>query len=214
VIAQCTAIPLSVLPSQTRAGTPFISITLLVFSIVILMPQVSYLVRQQVVARLSNPTTGFNFWLAAACATQTPAPTPFVIDWTASSTNFWQSNISAEALDESSPDEGTLCMVYGEGFRNQTGTVQKFAVFSGTLEIEVCFELGWPQSNAPNDTEGLADATDDAMIQTFNSAAYFGAFSNGVIYNGLIDGGRGPLRPSGEGWRQRLPYRLTFELVA
>jgi len=178
------------------------------------MPQVSYLVRQQVVARLSDEESGFNFWLTQACAGEDPSPTPFVVDFSLTSTNFWQSNITAEALDMSSPDQGTLCMVYGGGFQNQTGTVQKFAVFSGTLDVCVDFEIGWPESYDPNDTESLADAVDDAMIQSFNSAAYFGSFSDGVIYNGLIRGDRHPMRPSGEGWRQRLPYRLTFELQA
>jgi hypothetical protein len=177
------------------------------------MPQISYLVRQQVVARLADPATGFNFWMAQACASQSPAPTPFVIDFSAASTNFWQSNVTAEALDESTPDESTLCIVYGGSMENQTGTPQKFTRFSGTVEINVVFEISWPESDIPGDTDGMADATVDAMIQTFNSSAYFGAFSGGVLYNGLIRGDRGALRQSGAGWRQRCPYQLTFEVV-
>jgi hypothetical protein len=179
------------------------------------MPQVSYLVRSQVVARISNPTTGFNYWLGQACASQTPAISTlaYAINWQSPSTDFWQSYISSEDLDATStPDQGTLCMIYGLGMANQTGTVVKFAVFTGTVEIGVDFDIAWPESFDPQDTEGLADATDDAMIQTFNSAAYFGSFGSGVIYDGLISAARGPLRQSGPGWRQRIPYRLTFEV--
>jgi hypothetical protein len=177
------------------------------------MPQISYLVRSQVVSRLSNPATGFNYWLEQACASQSPPPVPFSIDWGPGSITFWQSYISSEDLDNTSdPGDGTLCIIYGLSLANMTGTVQKFTVFSGTVEIAADYEIAWSESFDPQDTESLADATDDAMVQTFNAAAYFGSFGLGVIYNGLIQGERGPLRQSGTGWRQRLPYRLSFEV--
>jgi hypothetical protein len=180
------------------------------------MPQVSYLVRTQVEARLSHQTTGLNYHLMQACSSQSPAPTPYTIDWSATSTNFWRSHVTAELLDLTSrADSGTLCMVYGTRQANQIGTSAsflpvKFAVFSGSVEIAV--DIGWHESFDPSDTEGLPDATDDAMIQTFNSAAYFGSFGAGVIYNGLIRVERGAMRQTGPGWRQRLPYRLSFDV--
>lgn len=172
---------------------------------------------------MSNPTTGFNYWLAQACAGEQPSPAPYAINWSVASrgnqnvgpTNLWFSKISAENLDAtSSPDDGTLCMIFGGGFANMTGTPSKFSVFGGTVEMGVEFDIAWSEADAPLDTESLADATDDAMIQTFNSASYFGSFGLGVIYNGLIRADRESLRQSGTGWRQRVPYRLTFELQA
>ena len=65
------------------------------------MPQVTYLVLQQALARMANPITGFNALLAAACDNQTPQPTPYLIDFTAGSSTFWQSNISVEDWDKS-----------------------------------------------------------------------------------------------------------------
>ena len=176
------------------------------------MPQISYLVRSQVTARLPNPTTGFNYWLAQACAGQVPAPLPYLLDWTPSSSNFWTSYCTPEDLDTSSTvADGTICLVYGCGIANMEGTVQKFAVFSGTVDVAVELDIAWTQSFIPHDTDGIADATDDAMIQSFNSSAYFDSFYDGVIYNGTIRGDRGPLRASGSGWRQRIPYRIHFE---
>jgi hypothetical protein len=177
------------------------------------MPQLSYLVRSQVVSRISDPATGFNYWLGQACMGMDSAPTPYTINWATGSTTFWQSYVTSEQLDETSDlDDGTICLIYGLRIGNQEGTPAKFTVFSGTVDIAVDFEISWPESFVPPDTESLADATDDAMVQTFNAAATIGSFGQGVIYNGLISAERGPLRQSGQGWRQRLPYRFHFEL--
>jgi hypothetical protein len=162
-------------------------------------------------ARLSDQDSGFNYWLSQACASQTPAPDPFEIDWTDGSTNFWHSFTTPEDLDAtSSPGDGPICLVYGRGLENQN--LEKFTVFAGTVEIAVEFDLAWEGNPVPSDTESLADATDDAMFQTFNAQSYYASFSDGVIWNGQLRCGRGPLRQSGPGWRQRLAYQLTFEV--
>jgi hypothetical protein len=90
---------------------------------------------------------------------------------------------------------------------------QKFTRFSGMAEFNVDFKISWTEADIPSDTDSIADACDDAMMQCFNSAAYFGAGSDGVLYNGMIAAACGPLRQSGGGWRQRLPYRFQFEVV-
>jgi hypothetical protein len=180
------------------------------------MPQVTYLVLQQALARMATPLTGFNALLAAACAAQSPQPTPYAIDFTTGSFNFWQSNISIEDLDQTSTPDGTVCVMYGVKAVNMTGTVQKYQIFSGTVQIAIDFEIAWDSSFDPSDTESLANATEDAMVQCFNAPAYYGSLNtNGVIWNGLIDEGvRGPLRLSGPGWRQKIPFVLTFEVQA
>jgi hypothetical protein len=180
------------------------------------MPSVSYLVRSQVTARLATQASGFNYWLAQACENYASRPVPYAITWTQPTTNFWNSYVSSEDLDKSStPGDGTICLIYGVRFENMVGTVQKFTVFSGVVEIGVEFDIAWDSDEIPKDTESLADATDDAMIQTFNSSAYFGSFGGGVLWNGNIEvAARGQLRESGTGWRQRIPYRLTFEVEA
>src|ERR1700736_5911292 len=104
------------------------------------MPQVTYLVTQQVRNRLAHPLTGFNPLLAVACSNQTPQPEPYVIDFTDGSFNFWQSQITAEELDSTSSPEGSLCILYGKQATNQTGTAQKFATFSGTVQVQIDME--------------------------------------------------------------------------
>lgn len=180
------------------------------------MPSVSYLVRSQVTARLSNQASGFNWWLAQACEGYASRPAPYSINFGQGTSNFWNSYVSTEDLDKTStPGDGTICLIYGVRFENMVGTVQKFTVFSGVVEIGIEIDIAWDTEDIPQDTESLADATDDAMIQTFNAASYFGAFGGGVLWNGNIEvTARGHLRESGSGWRQRLPYRLTFEVEA
>jgi hypothetical protein len=181
------------------------------------MPQISYLVRSQLLARLANPATGFNYWLQQACQGQeAPQPVPYVIDWSLTSSNLWLSNITSEELDATStPGDGTLCLLYGLGFENMTpSAVVKFAVFAGTVTIAVVFDIAWDQQNAPHDTESILDATDQAMITALNAASYYSSWSDGVIYNGQVAIERERLRASGSGWRQRLPYRISFDLQA
>jgi len=178
------------------------------------MPQVSYLVRQQVRKRLADNLTGFNYWLSQACLSQVPQPDPYVIDFADGSSNFWQSNITAEELDATStPADGTLCLLYSVRSTTPGPTYQKFSIFGGVVQVAVDFEIARLEGFDPSDTEGLPDATVDAMYQTFNSQAYFNSWSSGVIYNGTIEEGpRGPMRQSGSNWRQRIPFLISFEL--
>jgi hypothetical protein len=179
------------------------------------MPQISYLVRSQVRARLADPKTGFNFWLAQACLSEpTELPLePFVIDFSDRSPTFWQSYISADDLDATtSSSDGTLCILYSARSSTPGATYQKFSTFGGPVHICIDFEIAWGESFDPSDTESLADATEDAMVQTFNSSAYFSNFNSGVLWNGVIDCVRSPMRQGGPGWRQRLSFALLFEL--
>lgn len=179
------------------------------------MSQISNAVRTAVKTRLADPTTGFNFWLLQFAST---APynldSPYQIDFSDASTNFWTSNVTSDQLDESSPDEGTLLMLYTIRAAAQQGDgVQKFTMFSGEVQIGLDIELSWLSSAIPHDTESLADATEDALVKVFNSSAYYGQMSpsgSGIAYNGEFEMNRQALRTSGENYRQRLNCLLRF----
>jgi hypothetical protein len=178
------------------------------------MSLISNAVRSAVRTRLADPATGFNPVLAALCLAPY-ALDAYEIDFTDSSTNFWQSYVTADNLDESDADEGTLMLLYTRRSQTPGPQPQKFSSFSGIVEIGLDVDISWASSAVPLDTDSLADATEDTLINVFNASANYGAWaSNGVLYNGEFQMNRQALRASGASWRQRLECIIGFELVA
>ncbi|CAB4130876.1 hypothetical protein UFOVP130_41 [uncultured Caudovirales phage] len=172
------------------------------------MAQISKAVRRAVFLRLSDAATGFNAALAGVAASY--GVTPFVIDWTVNSKQFFAAQLHPDEIDESTPSKYPMVMLYALSSDNRN--IQKFAEFAGFVSIGLDIHLSWRPAKAVPNFEDLADAVEDAVYATLNGQN-FQDWGASVVYNGDVSVQRRPLEMSAENWRQTLSFRLVFEVV-
>jgi hypothetical protein len=167
----------------------------------------SKLATDQVLAMLSNQATGFNaafYSLASSYGVDVLS-----IDWDPTRTQFWPGNLTPDQIDESTTSEYPMAFLYSTGARSQN--TQKFAVFSGTVTVQLDIWLSWDSPDAIDTFEATGNAVEDVLVGIFNSSG--ASWGGNVYYNGDITIDRGRLEMAGQNWRQRISCRLILEVL-
>lgn len=174
------------------------------------MSRISAVVRDAVLARLSDPATGLNANLAAVAGEAYGLTEDYSIDWGPKSKQFFQGALLPGDVEDSVAAKYPMVMLYTTGSRNQN--LQKFTLFSGIVDIAVDVHLSWRAGAALRDFESLGDAFEDAIYKTFNDSAWAASYGLPIAYNGDLQMTKRPLEMAGEHWRQTLQFSLTFEV--
>jgi hypothetical protein len=170
------------------------------------MPITRKAVRDAALSELAASVTGFNATLAALAGTY--GVTPFTIDWSSTSSNFSQSQVTTEQLELSRMIEYPGCLLYTPTTQNQN--LEKFRRFSGVVVLNIDVIVDFRDGAEGRDTESLPDAVEDAITSIFNRPTL--SLPAYVVWNGDIECVREPVRLNGDGYFQRCPHQLTFEV--
>lgn len=183
------------------------------------MPSISpsNIARNTLLARLSDPTTGFNpnYILAQGNYTSALAPN-MVIDFTTTSKNCFVGQIEAGQIVGSSAFTFPLVTLYSKAGANRN--LEKFGRFSGPVRCYVNFYLSdslFKSNRAIHDFETWGDAVEGAMVETVNnaSAAVQSSWTGNCIYNGDIGFEKYPLtETTSSNWLQKISFLLTLDV--
>lgn len=177
------------------------------------MPQTRKLVRDGIRGALAHQTTGFNSKFAALAGAYGLAPA-LSIHWDPLSRQVFQGFIGADLLDLSQIADFPAVVIYTSRAENQLLTMP--TKFSGTITGHADFYLRFDldrNSGGPerDDTDSWSDAVEDAVIEALH--AYTG-WSGGVAFLREFRCERDPVVLLGDGWAQRLPFEIFFEVTA
>lgn len=177
------------------------------------MSSIGYKARNAIYQTLKQ---SFNANIQAAChAYRVP---PYQINFNPSSTSFYFTRVDYSDLQRAGYANDTPAMlVYTTGWtENNSGDRQalKFEMFSGVVTCNVDVYLPIKKSAVSTDSETLADATDEAIVNTLNTPSAAPHMSTGgLVYNGDISVQRSPVKFDGENWIQAMRYVLQFRVV-
>jgi hypothetical protein len=173
------------------------------------MINISNHIRTTIGTILANDNVGFNPILQAICTDYNAKP--FTIDYSPKSRNFFQGYFGPKVLMNTTNVKFPVQCLYT--IRTQNQNTEKFAVFSGAVQLGIDTYISFSKSGAPGEPDALGDAVEDTLINLFNSSANLHMFGN-VTYNGDISTTRGPMADDGSNWLQLLQTRLTFDYTA
>lgn len=174
------------------------------------MSAISKAVRTAVLAKLSDPSAGFNANLATAIGSGDYGDAAaFTIDWSANSRQFFQGALGPDDIDESTPSQYPMVMLYSISSANRN--LQKFTEFSGLVNIGLDFHLTWKDARVLAAFDDLGDAVEDAVFATLNARAAQ-TWNAPIAYNGDLAASRARLEMAGEFWRQTIAFRSSFEV--
>ena len=172
--------------------------------------------RDALVAALSDGTTGFNAKLAALG--QTYGIQPFALEWGGNSKNVVYGYLDDEELDVSQIFEfpgAVICTTFAEDMRKIVGKT-----FSGTVGAAVVIYLRYQQLDAPNygtnqpdfsnDFDKYADAVADAFSGAIKDGRTHFRASNCLHSQYRED--RSPVLNLGDGHTQTITFSLEFEV--
>lgn len=162
--------------------------------------------RDAIRAIMADATTGFNATLASIAVSYGIAP--FVIDWVPPSRSLFQGFLFADQVLIAELIDFPACVLYTSASANQN--FEKFRRFSGLITAHLDFYIDQGSGIEVSQTEDVPDAIEDVLIQIFNSPTV--NLPSGIAWNGGIQSQRGPIRLVGDGYQQRIPFNLTFEV--
>jgi hypothetical protein len=165
-------------------------------------------VRDRVIAQLSDAVLGFNAQLATVATAY--GITPYTLDFTSASRNFFEGPYDPENLDSTSVLKYPIACLYVNEAANVND--QMFQTFSGPAVMTFDLWLSWRASGAPQNTEKLANATEAAIIRTFCNPDNQANLTGPVTYDRKIRISRGRIEMGGQNWRQLLRTTLVFQL--
>lgn len=175
------------------------------------MPQTRKTVRDALVSVLSNATRGFNVKLAALATAY--AIDAFTIDWTTQSTSLFQGFLTASDVEVGQLAPDAACPV---GVLIYTTTsvgmaLQKPSKFSGQIGAVVDFYIRFREGIEQDSIEGICDAIEDAALEAlYDNAA---AWPSNVLLSANVVVPKEPAELTGDGWQQRIPIVLIFEVT-
>lgn len=167
---------------------------------------ISSAARGAVLARLADAQYGFNARHADAAAAL--GAQPVVVNWGANSKQLFQSFLSPDAIEDSTPAAWPIVCVYSARASNTNRA--KFNVFSGEVHVYVDFHWASKSSPAPRDSDREIDAIENALIACLNSEPGWGG--NDAVYGGDIDLQRLAVTKVSSNWRQTIRARLVLEI--
>ena len=162
-----------------------------------------------VYTRLSASVGGLNANFAAKAATYGIPATYLLIDWTATSQNFFYAQADGDLLDATNAVKYPLCCLYI--LESAPTNEQKFTQFSGLISCIFDVWLSWKSMRVLQVQEAYAGCVEDSVFDAINrlDAQNWG---KPLVYNGQISCRRGPLRMAGENLRQQVGFRMLFGL--
>lgn len=168
------------------------------------------LVRDVAVAQLDDPTHGFNAQFAIVAAAQ--GVTPFVIDWSTTSVNFFEAQIDPADLEGSTPIKYPIATLAVLMETNQH--LQTFITFSGTVVMELAFYISFKPSAVPRNVEATLSAVTAAVVRTFcdPSAVATANFNGPVTFDRVLQVRRLRLEMGAQNWRVPIKFQFAFRL--
>ncbi len=170
-------------------------------------------IRDAMVEALASPIDGFNARLAAVAGEY--GIQPFDFDFGSDSYNFLQAFYGVPEDVELSAIRQWPAMALYTTNATRNG-LQKGVGFSGAVQAHVDIYLRYRLRDESvtdmetRDTESIADAVEDALLSVFQRRGL--AWPTGCTYNGEINCDRDPVVLYGDGYLQRLPTQLRFEV--
>jgi|SRR6185369_741748 len=163
-------------------------------------------VRDAIIAILAAPLTGFNAGLAAVASSY--GVTPFTIDWSAGSKQLFQGYLLPDQIELSQVIVYPACVAYTTFTQNQN--LEKFRRFSGIVTLNLDFYVDFRTGIEVDQTDDLPDAIEDAITGIINQPLL--NLPSNIAWNGGIECAREPVRLLQDGWFQRCPHQLIFEV--
>jgi len=171
------------------------------------MSIISAIARDAVYVRLADPANGLNPLVASWSAAY--GATPFAVDWTATSPNFFIGNLDLGDLLESAarPNPVLVCL-YGEALMNQNRV--KFSKFAGSANVGLKIYYTWPHREPAHNMEAPIDLLKDALVEIFNRAAAWPAH---LSYNGEVSVSASPIGRGAQHWQCLVQAQAAFQVT-
>jgi len=175
------------------------------------MPQISKVAVDALLARLSDPDTGFNANLLAVAATY--GITPWTVDWDPdSSVNFSVGQIWPDQVEESAAFTYPYTTIDSPASLDDSRVVS--AVFAGTIALVIEVHISYPGESLPRALTPLAQAIEDAMFQTINDLAMIGTYMSALLtYNGRWSLQKSIITFAGGNWRRTLRFSASVGFI-
>lgn len=177
------------------------------------MPQTRHLVITGLLGALTHGTTGLNAKFAAASGSYGLAPN-LDFHWAPETRQLFIGFIEPDQLELSQISEFPAVILYTTSSENKL--LEMPTKFSGPitahidvyLRFDVLRNSGGPEHD---DTEKWANAVEDALIEALYA---YTAWPGGVMFLREFRCDRDPVTLLGDGWAQRLPFEIPFEVTA
>jgi hypothetical protein len=170
----------------------------------------SKLCRDTLLQRLADSSLGFNTRLTSSASSY--GVTPYAIDFSGMSNNFFQVNADPDTIEEANSVSGNYAVLYTAGSSDQNNI--KGMTFSGGVNLILRIHLLLKGSSLPVDTESIMDLTDEAVVSSVNDPLnYMFASPPRATWTGNIQTSRLPVTSSVKDyWRLGCVYVFPFEL--
>lgn len=180
----------------------------------------SYVIRNQILARLGDQDAGFTPTYATVVATgQYPlAPSAMVFDFASlasgrRSANVFEARMKVETLVSGGIVKFPLIQIYAKAGRNTN--MQKFRGFAGPVAVSIDVLLGsgpYNSSHTLSDYEDWPDAVESTMLSLIQPAVRQ-SWDPTTVYNGDLGWQRSDVVQGGESWLQAVQFSLTFDVI-
>jgi hypothetical protein len=170
------------------------------------MPQISLTALTALQTRLSDPATGFNANLAAIAATY--GITPYVVDWSSTSSNFMVGQVDPTLLEASSTFTYPFTTIDTGAVVDDARVVS--AVFAGTIALVIDVTISLESEDFPRLLIPLGQAIEDAMFATVNNLDEIGVYMSALLtYNGRWTLQKSSITFAGNNWRRTLRFTAS-----
>ena len=134
--------------------------------------------------------------------------TPFTIDWAAGSKQLFQGYLLPDQIELSQVIRYPACVIYTTVTQNQN--LEKFRRFSGIVVLNLDFYVDFKTGIEVDQTDDIPDLIEDVVTSIINSPTL--NLPSNIHWNGGLECSREPVRLLQDGWFQRCPHLLTFEV--
>jgi hypothetical protein len=174
-----------------------------------MLNKVSQQVITAVLARIADPTTGFNPGIATNAAIYGLNTCFISINWSNTSINFYQAQIDPELLEKS----GLLKYPFACLYTKESGVTndQKFTQFSGLVRVVLEFHMSWTQIKGLQNHEAYGNCVEDVVFDVINRVENQN-WGKPLTYNGQIQCKRGPLIYGAQNFKQVIGFSMMFQV--
>jgi hypothetical protein len=168
------------------------------------MPQLSLTAITALLARLSDPDTGFNANLALVAPTY--GITPWVVDWDPNtSVNFMIGQVNPDLMEESQAFSYPFTTVDTTAVVDDARVVS--ATFAGAIGLVVEVTLSYASESLPRVLTPLSQAIEDAFFATVNNLDEIGVYMSALLlYNGKWALTKSTISFASQNWRRTLRF--------
>ena len=170
--------------------------------------QISQLVLNAVYTRLAA-ADGYNFTIANQANLYNINPNDLLLDFSATSQNFYFDQIDAAMLEQSASIKYPFACLYILESAH-TGE-QKFTTFSGLVRCVFEVTLSWVGVRGTQNREGMSNCIEDSVIDIINRVSNQN-WGEPLVYNGQIQCRRGPTSFGANNWKKKIGFSLFFGL--